>query len=267
MKTQQSIVMRLLPMLLPVIVLGGMVAAISWRTHGFEAFTTYSYALAKANPIGESFAEDFHVLSENGSRSVLFQESDHYTLMGIVFLKCEMICPLINQRLYQVYLELEMDLHNERPEKAHEAPNQQSNSKHLEAKSGLSEKLRILTLSFDRERDNVSDLIEYKSRFLGNDLMMGTTYGPTINQAALKDPTAPENQSIWQFAVADIREKSVIRRKLLAAGFWFYEVMPGMYNHSPYLYLIDPDGVVRNVYDPGKKDHRELIAQLKADVQ
>ena len=267
MQTQYSAVKTMIQMILPVVVLGCIVAVFSWQTHGFKAFTTYSYALEKASPIGKPFAEDFYVLSEDSSRFALFQNSDHYTLMGIVFLKCEMICTLINQRLFQVYQELEVEPVNEVPTKAMNTPGQQAKSSSIESTSGLSEKLQVMTLSFDSERDDVADLIEYKGRFLGNDLSGVETDKKDEKPTDIKDSSSMGNHNLWRFTVADGEDISEIRQKLLEAGFWFYKIMPGMYNHSPYLFLISPDGTVRNVYDPGRLSHSELMKLLKSDVR
>ncbi len=265
MKTRYPVFKTTIQMILPLVVLGCLVWIISWRTHGFGAFTTYSYALEEANPIGKPFAEDFYVLSEDSSRSLLFQESDHYTLVGIVFFKCEMICPLINQRLFQVYQEIELEPDNETTAESSDGRDQQDNSPSLKSISGLSGKLQVMTLSFDSKRDNVTDLMEYKSRFLGDDLSEADS--DEINQTYPESLRIKDNRKQWQFTVADCRDVLVTRQKLLEAGFWYYEVMPGMFNHSPYMFLIGPDGTVRNVYDPGRLSHSELMGRLKSDVR
>ncbi len=267
MKTRYPAVKTIIQVMLPLVVVGCLVLVFSWRTHGFEAFTTYSNALEKASPIGKPFAEDFYVLSEDSSRSLLFQESDHYTLVGIVFFKCEMICPLINQRLFQVYREIELEPVNETPTEAMDAPEQEDNSPSPKSTSGLFGKLQVMTLSFDSKRDDVADLIEYKSRFLGNDLDEVGTDSNDINPADPESLRMRDNHRQWLFTVADCRDVSETRQKLLEAGFWYYEVMPGMFNHSPYMFLIGPDGTVRNVYDPGRLSHTELMGRLKSDVR
>lgn len=267
MQTQYSAARTIIQTMVPLLVLGGLIWVFSWRTHGFKTFTTYSNALENANPIGKPFAEEFYVLSEDSSRSLLFQNSDHYTLVGIVFFKCEMICPLINQRLFQVYQEIELGPDNETTAEAADDRDQQDISPSLKSISGLTGKLQVMTLSFDSKRDVVADLIEYKSRFLGDDLSEAESERDEINQSFTESLRIKNNRKQWQFAVADCRDVSVIRHKLLEAGFWYYEIMPGMFNHSPYLFLIGPDGTVRNVYDPGRLSHSELMERLKSDVR
>ncbi|MFA5670663.1 MAG: hypothetical protein WC967_15605 [Balneolaceae bacterium] len=227
--------------ILPFVVLAAVIVVLVWRTQGFSAFTSYSYEFVKAKPIGKTVPEDLFILKDDSSRVELNSLGNHYTLVGIVYLKCHMVCPIINQRLHEIYRDLDLG----------STDDENSN---LEGIKPTPYNLQLMTLSFDYKRDSLSDLKAYKRIFFKDD------------NARNSDESATLRGRNWSFAVVEHSQESFIQQKLTQMGFWFYEYKSGMYNHSPYLYLIDPEGVIKQVYDPGKLSNRELIEQLKRDV-
>ncbi len=245
--------LRKFRIVLPFAVFAMVIAVFAWRTQGFKAFTTYSYEFVKADPIGKPLPDNLFILKDDSSRVELNSLGNHYTLVGIVYLKCQIVCPIINQRLYEIYQVLELDSIDEE----HSKP---------ERTKSLSNKIQLMTLSFDYKRDSVSDLNAYKKLFF-NDIKSnkGNKLSSTTAITELKEQL-PSREKNWIFAVVDHPKESFIKRKLSEMGFWFFEYQPGMYNHSPYLYLMGPNGVIQKVYDPGKLSNHEIIVQLQNDV-
>lgn len=240
MKTKNHDSFQKFWVVLPFVVLAAVIVVLVWRTQGFSAFTSYSYEFAKADPIGEPLPDELFILRDDSSRVEFNALGNHYTLVGIVYLKCHMVCPIINQRLHEVYKELDLG-------------STEGESSNAEVTKSTSYNLQLMTLSFDSKKDSLSDLKAYKGIFFKD------------NNANSNESTALRGRN-WSFAVVDHSEVSFIQQKLSQMGFWFFEYEPEMYNHSPYLYLIDPDGIIKQVYDPGKLSNRELIEQLKRDI-
>ena len=134
--------MNIRQILIPVTTLLICVGIISKWTHGFKAFTIFSYTLEEAHPLSKTFP-DIRLVDHTG-KVFNIHDKDKYLLVNFVYLNCPDVCHKVNNQLEELY--------------------------HLpEAARVIPDKLNLLTISFDQENDNVAKIEKYRSYF-GKDI-------------------------------------------------------------------------------------------------
>lgn len=129
--------MKLKTVIIPLITLGICIAIISKWTHGFKAFTIFSYSLEEASPLNKEFPEI--QLINHDSVLVNLNEDPKYKLANFVYLNCPFVCHKINNQLEKVYHSIDTLL----------VPSQ----------------IEFVTISFDLDNDDVERIRNYRNHF------------------------------------------------------------------------------------------------------
>ncbi|MCO5249711.1 MAG: SCO family protein [Chitinophagales bacterium] len=112
-----------------------------WKwTYGFNAFTVFSHTLLESGQTPRNI-EDIALINQDSSIFHL-EDKDTYILMNFVYLNCPSVCHKINNRLENIYQELNENL----------IPN----------------KLQLLTVSFDMLNDDISRIKRHRAYFGDN---------------------------------------------------------------------------------------------------
>lgn len=184
----------------------------SWSS-GFSSFTIFSHTLKNAGELPRSFP-DLQLINQNGTVFSL-QDDQHYKLVNFVYLSCPLVCHKVNNQLEEIYRQLDPKL--------------------------LGDKLTMLTISFDLDRDNVEKINIYRSYFEGEG-----------------------DISHWDFAVPYKINQEDFDKFLLDLGVWKYTNPETLVtNHSIYLFLISPENEIIRVFDPARSTAEQLTHHLQ----
>lgn len=126
---------------LPLLTLAVCVSIIYKWTHGFTAYTVYSYALQEAGPTPRDLPK-ISLLDHNGEDFIL-ENTGKYHLINFVYLNCPSVCHKVNNQLEQIY--------------------------HLIPQNLFADKLEFVTISFDMKNDNVEKINNYR-KYFGTDI-------------------------------------------------------------------------------------------------
>lgn len=85
----------------PVLVLGVWVWLAAWWTHGFRAFTSFSYARVAAGPLPR-LAPPLRAIDEHSEHWDVAAPGDAYRLVQAMYLGCPDVCPIAMGRLGSV---------------------------------------------------------------------------------------------------------------------------------------------------------------------
>lgn len=200
--------------ILPFLTLALAVFGIGVWTRGFSAFTVFSHTLAAAGEIPRPI-ENLAMVDQDG-KSFRLGEKHKFTLINFVYLNCPYVCHKINNRLEGIYTTLR--------------------------KKSIPEKLELLTVSFDTERDDIIKIKRYRR-----------TFG--------------EKLTGWTFALPDRVSKAQFNRFLNDMGVWA-KAAPGkaLINHSIYLFLVSPEEKIIHIFDPAREDDAQILATLKRHI-
>lgn len=202
--------------LLPPLVAAAVCVAVLWTwTDGSRTFTVFSHALHKAGPVPRAFP-DIPLVDHNGT-AFHPGKTGKYLLINFVYLDCPDVCHIINNRMEGIHRALSGKF--------------------------VPEKLEMLTISFDLQRDDVKKLRNYRKQF-----------GAGIDG--------------WTFALPDGLTQGEFDKFLERAGVWARRV-PGtaLINHSIFQFLVAPNGEIVKIFDPAREDDREIVAQLTSWIQ
>ena len=109
-----------------------------WKwTHGFSAFTIFSYTLNEAGATPREFPEI--QLIDQDSNTFKITDKHKFVLMNFVYLNCPLVCHKINNRIENIY--------------------------HLADPEIVPSQLEFVTISFDLKNDDVSKIKKYSSYF------------------------------------------------------------------------------------------------------
>lgn len=198
--------------LLPIVVLFACVTVIGLATYGFSSFTIFSYTLKSAGEVPRAFP-DFEWIDQD---STVFHTKDKhkYLLVNFVYLNCPDVCHKVNNRLEHIY--------------------------HAIDSAVIPEKLELITISFDTQRDGLDKIRKYRKLF------------------------SRDNIDGWSFAIPYQASAQQFHTFLQKTGVWVYQ-MPetGLINHSVYLFLISPDNKIVRVFDPAREDDSQIIKQME----
>ncbi len=200
--------------ILPFLTLALAVFGIGVWTRGFSAFTVFSHTLAAAGEIPRP-VENLTMVDQDG-KSFRLGEKHKFTLINFVYLNCPYVCHKINNRLEGIYTALR--------------------------KESIPERLELLTVSFDTERDDISKIRRYR-RSLG------------------------EKLTGWTFALPDRVSKAEFERFLIDMGVWAKAAPEkALINHSIYLFLVSPEGKIVHVFDPAREDDANILRTLQRRI-
>lgn len=109
-----------------------------WKwTHGFSAFTIFSYTLNEAGATPREFPEI--QLIDQDSNTFKIKDKHKYVLMNFVYLNCPYVCHKINNRIENIY--------------------------HLADPEIVLSQLEFVTISFDLKNDDIIKIKKYSRYF------------------------------------------------------------------------------------------------------
>lgn len=127
--------------LIPILSFAICLSVIWYWTHGFSAFTVFTYTLTEAGKIPREFP-DVRFVNQNDSVFNI-RDKHKYILMNFVYLNCPSVCHKVNNKLEEIY--------------------------HLIDTNIIPSKLEFVTVSFDMKNDDVSKIEKYRG-FFGDDI-------------------------------------------------------------------------------------------------
>lgn len=209
--------MKIAGAVVPAILFIAWVSGISYWTAGFSAFTTYSHALAEAGPLPRAMPQ-FAMVDREGK---LFRFEDlkgRYLLVDFMYLQCSSVCGILRSRLDDYYDELG---------------------------AAIPDRLAIVSVSFDAERDNLFTLGE---AWVG----AGSRDGWIFSVMAKEDDSglAPL-EALRRFGVVALKNSY------------------GDFNHSAYHFLVNPQGKLVRVIEPGRDAAgvRKNLAEIRELIE
>lgn len=158
-------------------------------------------------------APDFVLADIAGKAARLSEERGRVVLMSFLYTHCPSACPLIALRLARLNGRL--------------------------AAGRLEERVRILSIALDPERDTAEALASYAGHFKAR---------------------AP----LWRFLRA---ERAALAPVLAAYGEWTRTLANGELDHPARLYLIDARGRIREVYSLAFFDEQQAFLDIRALLQ
>ena len=179
------------------LVVATFAAAALWTTRGFEAWT-YEALRADDAHRGRLAAPPTHVRSATGRRLALWTANDDGAvyLLDFVYTSCPSVCQALGSEFTRLQAE-------------------------LAATRGPARRVRLLSLSFDVDRDGPAELAAYARR----------------HQA---------DESRWTVAVPETRAEAA--RLLAQLGVVALADGAGGYVHNGDIHVVDGRGVVRAIY-------------------
>ena len=181
--------------LIPAGILIAWIALISWWTLGFKAFTVYSYAAKLVGPTPYR-APALEVKDHRGEILTLDQLKDNHVLVNFVYTSCGTVCPRTVVKMMRVHKDLE---------------------------KYIPQRLAMLTVSFDVERDSAESMGAYwRAHGSPEGWTMGVFNPPHFIDAA---------------TVASAFGEGVQRDRL------------GRFSHPGLIFHIDPAGKVVQFFD------------------
>jgi len=159
--------------------------------------------------------ESVELIDQDG-KVFRLDDAKKYTLVNFVYLNCPFVCHKINNRLEGIYKSLQGSL--------------------------VPQKLKLVTVSFDTEHDDVVRIKKYRRQF-----------GAHLDG--------------WTFALPYGIEQAEFSRFLLHLGVWAKSA-PGrdIINHSIFLFLIAPDRKIIRVFDPARETDAHIVNELHTAI-
>lgn len=191
--------------------MGGLMALAPWWVAAHDEKIAPSSVLSEAPrlPVIRQ-APDFTLVDVHGQRVRLADLRGRTVLLAFIYTGCTSACPLLSFRMAQLQTRL--------------------------AQAGLSgERVSLLSVTVDAERDGAAELERYARRF---DARPG-----------------------WHF----LRERPErLRPVLMQYDEWTRRLPDGEVDHPARLYLIDPAGRVREIYSLAFFDERQAFLDIRA---
>jgi protein SCO1 len=195
------------------IILGVAGFAFSWLTHGFTVLTSEA---ARREAVAATPIEipALWGIDQAGRRRVLFDEADHRAvIVDFIFTRCNSICSALGNN----YQQLQADILEEHLEHA----------------------VRLVTVSFDPERDTPAVIAEY-ARYLR------------------------ANPKIW--TVLTPRDSAALRRSLTVFGVVRVPAPGGQFIHNAAFHVLDRHGRLARIVDVGQPRRALAVARLLSQL-
>lgn len=145
-----------------------------WKwTHGFSAFTIFSYTLNEAGATPREFPEI--QLIDQDSNVFKIKDKQTYVLMNFVYLNCPLVCHKINNRIENIY--------------------------HLADPEIVPSQLKFVTISFDLKNDDVSKIKKYSSYFISE--INGWTFALPSHLNQTDFNTFLQKTGVWVYQIPE----------------------------------------------------------------
>lgn len=195
------------------VVLLGSVSALAWATSGYSALTSEQ---ARRNAVARQpvTVPQAHLSLDDATDirlSSFVANRSRSTLVTFVYTRCTTICVVIGYEFKQLQEQI--------------------------VRRGLSDKVQLLSISFDPEHDTSEELAEYARRMHA-------------------DPF------IWR--IATVRDERDLRKLLDAFGIVVIRDELGGFQHNAALHVVDPNGQLTEILDLAQPDRALERALVKA---